>query len=109
MRRLTRRVLAVVAAACTVMALSAVPAFAIRATVVIGGNPVQCTVTVGGPGGTTGSIAATYTDSSDLFDLSGGDLEVQTAAGPGCGSLATVGDALIVAGQYQVFWIHHNG
>ena len=71
----------------------------VKATAVIGANPVQCTVTVTGPGGAPGSITGTFTNSTDTLGVSGSNLEVETATGPGCGSLAEPGDPLFFNGE----------
>ncbi|TDC63376.1 hypothetical protein E1200_22485 [Actinomadura sp. GC306] len=74
----------------------------VEATVTINVSP-PCTVTVGGPGGGPGTINGTFTNSTDVLAVSGGNLEVQTAVpGFGCIGLANPGDPIVIAGQYQV-------
>lgn len=71
----------------------------VQATAVIG-NPAQCTVTVGAPGGGGATITGTYTNSTDRLAVSGSNLVVLTATGAGCGSLASPGDSITLGGEY---------
>ncbi|MFF4242629.1 hypothetical protein ACFYYL_42765 [Actinomadura geliboluensis] len=73
----------------------------VQATAVIG-NPAspQCTVTVGALGSGPGTITGTHTNSTHRLNVSGSNLRVQTATGPGCGSLASPGDPITLAGEY---------
>lgn len=79
-----------------------------QATMVLG-NPAspQCTVTVGAPTNGPGTISATYTNSTSRLALSGSDLKLQTAVGPGCGTLYQPGDSIRIQGEYAL--ISPNG
>lgn len=79
----------------------------VKATAVIG-NPAQCTVTVGAAGGGGGTIAGTYTNSTDRLSVSGSNLVVLTATGAGCGSLASPGDSITLGGQYGLAGANAN-
>ncbi|MFA1540116.1 hypothetical protein [Actinomadura monticuli] len=73
----------------------------VKATAVIG-NPAspQCTVTVGASGGGGATITGKHTNSTHRLGVTGSNLVVLTATGPGCGTLASPGDPITLAGEY---------